>query len=265
MKTTRWIIIVSLTLCFFACYKESLTIKKGPFRVLVYNEVGAQGYSHSSRSAGVSMIRKLGERYNWETEEDGDGSTFDSFDQLSQYAVVVFCNTSGNGILNKEQQGNFEKFIQSGGGFVGIHAATDTYRDRSWSWYNELVGAIIQSDPNHTNAGHQNTMDVLNRNHPSTERMESEWEKREEYYYWEKNGGYLASGTIPLLRVRETQDGNGQVNSYDAPRPISWYRAYDGGRSFYTALGHSSDNYSQDSTFIYHIAGAIRWAAAGQN
>ena len=248
---------------FFLCLSLAFTLSLLPaqsLKVLVYNEVGSQGYSHPSRSDGVDMITDLGAIYGWTTEVDGDGSRFNSLAGLQEYAVVIFCNTSGNGLLNASQQNNFEQYIQAGGGFVGIHAATDTYRDGSWPWYNDLVGGIVQTGPNHTAANHQNTMDVLENGHPATSHLGATWQKVEEYYYWEQNGGYLADDNQALLRVQQTSR-NGQSSSYDDPRPIAWYKLYRGGRSFYTALGHNPSDYQSDSTFIYHVAGGIRWAA----
>ena len=221
--------------------------------VLVYHETN--GFRHGSIEAGIAMIEALGTESNWSTTASRSSDAFTA-DNLAQYDVVVWLNTSGDGLLTGAEQDAFEAYIQNGGGFVGIHAATDTYRDGSWPWYNDLVGGIVQTNPNHTANNTNATMDVVN-DHPAVAHLESTWNKSEEYYYWETNGGYLFEGNIDLLNVRTTGS-----NSYDAPRPITWYKEYDGGRSFYTALGHNDSDYQSDSNFRTMMQEAILWAAS---
>ncbi len=144
---------------------------------------------------------------------------------------------------------------------MGIHAATDTYRDRSWPWYNDLVGAIVQSNPNHTSNNHENVLEISNARHPAVKHLSGTWEKAEEYYYWDQNGGWLYDQNDILLTVRQTKGPNGQVNAYDRKREMAWYKEFDGGRSFYTALGHNGKDYREDSLFIKHVEGGILWAA----
>ena len=183
---------------------------------------------------------------------------------LSTVDVVVWLNTSGNGLLTRQERKAFETFIENGGGFVGVHAATDTYRDGSWEWYNHLVGGIVQENPNHTDNNYQATMTIVGGGHPALEHIGEEtdtWEKKEEYYYWERNGGMLYDDNINLLEVEST--GN---KSYDKARPITWYKYVDNGRSFYTALGHNKSDYEfktgddEHNRFITMVEESIKWA-----
>ena len=223
-----------------------------PIDVLVYHETNE--FRHGSIGAGIEMINDLGNILGWTVMDSMESNVFNDVD-LSNYEVVIWLNTSGNGLLTAEEQSAFEAYIRNGGGFVGIHAATDTYRDRSWLWYNDLVGGVVQSMPNHTPNNTNATMDVVG-THPAVSHLGTEWNKDEEYYYWDINGGYLYSGNINLLNVRETGS-----ESYDANRPVTWYKNYDGGRSFYTALGHNDSDYSSNAKFRKMIAEAILWAA----
>jgi type 1 glutamine amidotransferase len=220
--------------------------------VLVYHETN--GFRHGSINAGIAMIEELGTNEGWTTTATADSELFAPA-TLSQYDVVVWLNTSGDGLLTAAQQTAFEAYIRGGGGFVGVHAATDTYRDGSWPWYNELVGGIVQTSPNHTANNTNATMDVVN-SHPAVAHLGDTWNKDEEYYYWERNGGFLFAGNINLLQVRSTGS-----NSYDAPRPVTWYKEYDGGRSFYTALGHNASDYQSNGNFRTMMQEAILWAA----
>ena len=220
--------------------------------VLVYHETN--GFRHGSINAGIAMIEELGTNGGWTTTATAGSEVFAPA-TLSQYDVVVWLNTSGDGLLTAAQQTAFEAYVQGGGGFVGVHAATDTYRDGSWPWYNELVGGIVQTSPNHTANNTNATMDVVG-SHPAVAHLGDTWNKDEEYYYWERNGGFLFAGNINLLQVRSTGS-----NSYDAPRPVTWYKEYDGGRSFYTALGHNASDYQSNGNFRTMMQEAILWAA----
>jgi len=223
-------------------------------RILVFTKVGAQnGYEHASIDEGVQLITDLGNENDlWQTDQSANGSAFTQ-ENLSNYAAVIWCNTSGDDLLTESQQKAFEEYIANGGGFMGIHAATDTYRNGSWPFYNELVGAIIQSNPNHTASNYEATMTVTNA-HPAVDFLGSNYTKVEEYYYWERNGGYLFSDNINILEVETTGS-----QTYDAPRPMSWYKEYKGGRSFYTALGHNERDYTEDENFIAHIEEGIKY------
>ena len=126
------------------------------------------------------------------------------------------------------------------------------------------MGGIVQSGPNHTANNHTNTMDLVG-THPSTANVPDPWTKTEEYYYWERNGGMLDPGIVPVLRVRQT-DRNGVSQSYDDPRPISWYQEFpSGARSFYTALGHAPGNYTDPANdFRQHLRDALCWAVEAE-
>ncbi len=223
-------------------------------KVLVFTKTN--GFTHPSIGAGVTMIRNLGNSNGlWETDDTDNANAFTT-SNLAQYSTVIWCNTSGNNLLNASQREAFEGFIAAGGGFLGIHAATDTYRDGSWTFYNELVGGIVQSGPNHTSNNFNADMTVVT-SHPSVDflgNVGAVWNKSEEYYYWRNNGGQLFDGNIDLLMVESTGS-----NDYDEARPISWFKEYGGGRSFYTALGHNSSDYTNNPDFIKHIEEGIKY------
>lgn len=220
-------------------------------KVLVFTKT--EGFRHESIPAGIKMIKDLGDKNGfWEAVTTEDSIDFNT-QNLKKYKAVVWCNTSGEDLLNADQRQAFEDYIKGGGGFVGIHAATDTYRSGSWPFYNELVGGIVQTDPNHTASDYEAVMTVVNE-HPSVDFLDGPYTKIEEYYYWKTNGGYLYPDNIELLRVEST--GN---KAYDEPRPISWYKEYKGGRSFYTALGHNTSDYTGDPKFIKHVGEGIKY------
>jgi len=230
------------------------------FKVLVFHKTN--GYRHTNAiNASITMLEELGANTtydSWSVDNTQDASTFTT-ENLAQYDVIVFANTSGGGLLDQDQKTAMETFIKSGKGFVGFHAATDTYRNTNdesqWFWYNELVGGIVQTSPNHSPNNTAGIMNVLT-DHPVTDHIDQTWSHDEEWYYWELNGGQLSTDNTNLLEVQSTGD-----NSYDAERPITWLKEYDGGRAFYTALGHNASTYQSNDTFRKMIEKAVLWTA----
>lgn len=233
------------------------------FNVLVFHKTN--GYRHAGAiSASITMLEEQGlnEAHDtWSVDETEDASVFTA-ENLTNYEVIVFSNTTGGDLLDDDQKAAMEGFIQNGGGFVGFHSATDTYRndadDAVWPWYNELVGAIVQTSPNHTSNNLSGTMNVVVE-HPVIAHIGNVgdvWEHEEEWYYWELNGGWLSTTNTVLLNVEATGD-----ESYDEERPITWLKEYDGGRAFYTALGHNAATYQSNENFREMVENAILWAA----
>ena len=163
---------------------------------------------------------------------------------LQQYAAVIFLNTTGD-VLDYPQQASFERYIQAGGGFVGVHAATDTEYD--WKWYNDLVGAYFKGHPKIQTA----TLNCINQTHPSTSFLEETWVKKDEWYNF-KN---INPDVNVLLTIDETSYEGG---TNGASHPMAWYHDYDGGRAFYTGLGHTEETY-QEPLFLQHLLGGIQY------
>ncbi|PHI21767.1 hypothetical protein CEQ90_00325 [Lewinellaceae bacterium SD302] len=223
------------------------------FQILHFTKTN--GFDHGTRNVSNTMFSEIGTTENFTVVNSQNANVFDDLNTLLGYEVIIFSNTSGNNLLDQTQRDNVEAYMAAGGAFLGIHAATDTYRNQSWPFYNQLVGGIVQSGPNHTANNYPGTMDVIG-SHPSTVNLPNPWEKPEEYYYWELNGGQLDPNIVETLRVRETGP-----ESYDAARPISWYQTFaEGGRSYYSALGHGQFNYTDpDNDFRQLMRDALCW------
>ena len=235
-------------------------------RVLHFTKTS--GFDHATRDASLAMFSSIGTELGIQVDHDNDGSTFDLLSDLIEYDVIVFSNTSGNAILDQQQRTNFEAWVAQGGNVMGIHAATDTYRHSTadgggtgvWDFYAELIGGSVQADPPHVAGTPLYAMSHIEP-HPSTANIPDPWEKEEEYYYWQN--GYLHPMNIPVLEVEQTVGPNGQINSYDVHRPMSWYRVTAEGRVFYTALGHAITNYTDDLLFRTHVKDALIWLLGG--
>lgn len=216
--------------------------RSGKPRVLVFGKTA--GYHHASIPTGMAAIQKLGQQNEFEVDTTTNADFFTE-DSLKNYAAVIFLNTTGN-VLNHYQEVAFERYIQSGGGFMGIHAATDTEYD--WGWYGRLVGAYFKSHPQIQEA----SLRVADSSHAATKGLPREWKRTDEWYNFKK----ISNDIKVLVNIDESSYEGGQN---DNKHPVAWYHEYDGGRAFYTALGHTDESYSEEA-FLKHILGGIQYA-----
>jgi len=238
MKNLFRSLVITLIACsFFACNSRS-----GNPRVLVFSKTS--GYRHSSIPAGKMAILKLGKEHGFDvdTTENADYFTEDS---LKNYSAVIFLNTTLD-VLNNFQEADFERYIQAGGGFAGIHSATDTEYD--WGWYGRLVGAYFLSHPKNQNA----TLNVSDQTHISTKHLPKQLSRLDEWYNFKK----LNKDVQVLISIDEKSYEGGKNGDN---HPMAWYHEFDGGRAFYTALGHTDESYTEDN-FLKHILGGIQYA-----
>lgn len=234
---------------FFLIFSFSENLLANSNKILVFSKTVT--FRHSSAiSAGKTVIQQLGKENNFEVDTTENSEVFTS-ENLKNYDAVVFLCTTGD-VLDDEQQAAFEKYIQSGGGFVGIHSATDTEYD--WPWYGELIGAYFRNHPR----GQQDVLlNIVDANNISTSHLPLQWKKTDEIY----NFKWIGQGLHTLITVDENSYEGGLNGEF---HPISWFHAFDGGRSFYTALGHDEKSIT-DPLLVQHILGGIKYAMAEQN
>jgi cytochrome c len=214
-------------------------------RVLVFSKTA--GFRHSSIEPGIAAVRKLGQENGFAVEATEDAAAFNERN-LRRFRAVVFLSTTGD-VLNPRQQDVFERYIQAGGGWVGIHSATDTEYD--WPWYGRLAGAYFASHPNNPNV-RRGTFRVLDKSHPSTEGLPDRWEREDEFYNFKS-----ISRDIRVLVDIDEKSYEGGTNG--DRHPMSWDHAYDGGRAFYTNMGHTEATFSEP-LFLRHLLGGLRYA-----
>jgi len=215
-------------------------------RILVFSKTA--GFRHDSIEAGVEAIRKLGEENGFEIVHTEDAAIMNDAD-LKQFNGIVFLSTTGD-ILNEAQQIAFQRFIQAGGGFVGIHAATDTEKE-GWPWFTRFVGAQFAHHP-HNQKAIQRKTDAM---HPATDFLPDAWERFDEWYSFKNISPFIT----PLLKLDESTYEGGQNGDN---HPSAWYQEFDGGRMFYTAGGHTDESFSE-TDFMRHILGGLRYACLG--
>jgi type 1 glutamine amidotransferase len=213
------------------------------FTLLIFSKTA--GYRHASIPAGIDAIRRLGQTHGFSVQATESSELFND-ETLARYQVVAFLNTTGD-VLEPAQQAAFEHFIRRGGGFVGIHSATDT--EYEWHWYGGLVGAYFKNHP----AIQPATLQVSDARHPSTRRLPTVWARTDEWYNFREDP---SSRVQVLIRLDETTYTGGTMGNH----PAAWCHQYDGGRAWYTALGHTIESYSEPA-FLSHLVGGIGWAA----
>ncbi|MEV7805594.1 ThuA domain-containing protein [Microbispora sp. NPDC088329] len=217
------------------------------FKVLVFSKTAA--FRHDSIPAGIQAIRELGAANDFTVDTTEDANAFTS-GNLAQYKAVVFLSTTGD-VLNASQQTAFQSYVDGGGGYVGVHSASDTEYD--WPYYGQLMGAWFNNHP----AIQQATLKQEDRAHGATAHLGQTWTRTDEWYNYRTNP---RANVHVLQSLNESSYSGGNMGDH----PITWCHPQASGRSFYTGLGHTQESYS-DSNFRTLLLGGIRYAAKATN
>ena len=215
-------------------------------KVLVFTRTA--GYHHASIAAGTEAIIKLGKENNFAVDTTSDATQITE-NNLKKYNTVIFLSTTGQ-LLAADERNDLERYIQAGGGFVGIHAAADAEYD--WHWYGRMVGAYFLSHPQQQQA----TLNVVDKTHISTQHLPDHWSRTDEWYNYKE----INPDIHVLITIDETSYTGGKNG---ASHPMAWYHNFEGGRAWYTELGHTDESYS-DPLYLKHILGGIKWAIGDQ-
>jgi type 1 glutamine amidotransferase len=249
VKSFLFFLIVQICFCFIATAQKQ-------FKALLVTTT--RGWHHESVHSGVLAIQELGRKNFFDVVlfEDPNGFT-DKY--LEQFQVVIFLNTTGD-IFDSAAQKVMERFIHSGKGYAGIHSASDT--EYGWDWYTKLVGRMFHIHPLVQTA----RVNILDSTFPGLQGFAGNKLWTDEWYEF---GPEKITGLNYILAVDEStynpkvQWGEKKGEGMGKLHPIAWYHTYDGGRSFYTALGHISAGFS-DPVFLNHLYAGIFWAATGK-
>jgi type 1 glutamine amidotransferase len=228
------------------------------FSALIFSKTAAFRHTECIPQ-GTVAIAQMAARRGFELDATENAAAFTDAN-LAKYDVVIFLCTTGD-VLDADQQSAFERYIRAGGGYAGIHSASDTEYD--WAWYGGLVGAYFRDHPGSVNPQFQvASMTVEDRHTAATRRLGRTWTREEEWYNFRTNP---RDNVHVLLSVDEsTYDPRGYSVPGGSPgmgdHPISWCQPYDGGRAFYTALGHKGV-YWEEPLLLSHVLGGIEMAA----
>ncbi len=227
--------------------KQKTVSVASSIKLLVFSKTA--GFRHASIKDGIIALKKLGAENKVAIDFTEDSAMFTDAN-LKQYNAVVFLMATGD-LLNNDQQAAFERYIRAGGGYAGVHSASDA--EYKWAWYGKLVGAFFHDHPRIQ----QGTIHVLDHKHPSTADLPDQWVRSDEWYNFATNP---SNSVHVLMTVDEKTYTGGKMG---ANHPIAWYHQYDGGRSWYTAIGHTSASY-YDRLFLSHLWGGIMYAAGAR-
>jgi cytochrome c len=240
MKKSFPFVILCIVFMIFSCNSE----REGIPKVLVFSKT--MGFKHASIPLGIEAIHQLGSEHGFVVDTTKNANLFTE-ENLKQYSAIIFMSTTGN-VLNHYQEAAFERYIQAGGGFVGVHAAADTEYD--WGWYTKLVGAQFLSHPNGTPEA---DFLIQDNSFIATKHFkEKVWHRPDEIYNY-KN---INPDLNVLMTVDESTYEGGENGKN---HPFAWYHEFDGGRTFYTGAGHTDESYTE-TLFLNHLLGGIQYA-----
>ncbi|MET0289724.1 MAG: ThuA domain-containing protein [Pseudoxanthomonas sp.] len=231
-------LLLSVASALIALPAHAATPGSAPARILVFTKTAK--FRHDSIPDAVRTVRQLGRELGLQVDHTEDATRFDA--RLSaRYRAVVFAQTTGD-VLDAAQQAALEDFIRAGGGYLGIHAAADTEYD--WPWYGQLVGAWFKSHP--PGLQHARIQLLQAPDAPA-------WYVTDELYQY--RAAPPAEVTVLAQLVERDDD-----DASDTPAPIAWCRPFDGGRSWYTGLGHEAALY-RDPRYLEQLRNGLRFVA----
>lgn len=214
-------------------------------RVLVFSRTA--GYRHDSIPTAVATLQRLAQQTGLSADHSEQASDI-NYANLARYRVVVFASTTGD-VLDAAQQRALEKFVRHGGGYVGVHSAADTEYD--WPWYGRLVGAYFRSHP----PGLQSSRVQRERDGKP---VGTAWPIRDELY------NYRSNPRAQVQVAATVDEGDYEGGTMGTDHPIAWCHAFDGGRSWYTGLGHDAAVYA-NANFLAQLRRGLRYAAGLSN
>jgi type 1 glutamine amidotransferase len=173
---------------------------------------------------------------------------------LQQYDVIVFDNTNNDVFDSQAERDGLVRFVRSGKGIVGVHIACGT--ERNWDWFKQMMGGTFDYHPQFQ----EFPVLVVDSTHPSMSGIPSPWVVKDELYIMKE-----MNPTIRVLMVSDFSSPTFKPSSSPMPDifgkvfPCVWYNTYDGGRQWFSALGHDKNDY-QNPLFIRHILQGLEWA-----
>ena len=255
LKTILLLLLLSVIFTAAAQPNSDKRLNWKEVKVLVYTKNG-KGYVHDNIPYAVKCIQKLGNENGFKVDVSDTGTVFTE-DNLKQYTLLIFTSTNNDVFETENQRIAFRRYIQSGGGFVGIHSVTGT--ERNWKWFKMMLGGTFS-----WHAPFQKFLvKVIEPEHTTVQGLPKIWERNDECYF--------AKELYPGIKVLIAHDitslnpkDSAKITSFSAPfselYPAAWYQHFDGGNIWITALGHSKDNY-EEPMYIRHIFQGIKFIA----
>src|SRR4030095_2475504 len=179
MRKISLLLLAAIASFYFSCSKK----RNEKPRVLVFSLT--KGFHHESIPDGIAAIQKLGQEYGFDVDTTTNSEMFKD-STLKKYSAIIFLNTTGD-VLDYQQEAAFERYIQAGGGFVGVHSATDTEYD--WGWYGRVVGGYFYDHPRiHGSFANvqQGVYNIVDQSFIATKHLPKQWKRTDEFYSFKK-------------------------------------------------------------------------------
>ncbi len=257
MNPTLFLGLLIFIFQFFSCSSppgkwDNRTGNTEGINILVYTKVGEGGFFHASIPAGIDALQKLADEHRFNMDVSDDPSLFTD-DNLKRYHALVFANTNNDVFHTDDQRIALKRYVQAGGGFVGIHIAIGT--ERNWDWYKKMIGATFDRHPRYQ----EFNVNIIDGTHPSTRHLPNPWIIEDEPYYVKE---YNPQVRVLMAHDLSTiEDDEEKPYAFGNDYPSVWCNTFDGGRQWYTSYGHD-DHIFKDELFMQHILGGIKWVTA---
>ncbi len=211
--------------------------------ILVFSKT--TGFRHDSIPTGRAALLQIAIDRGWTIAFTENADEFQA-GKLKKYDAIVFLSTTGK-FFDASQEKALIGFIHGGGGYVGIHAAADA--EYEWPWYGKLVGAWFKHHP----AQQEATVRIEDTSDPSTQGLPNPWRRKDEWY------DYKASPRPDVHVLASLDNSSYQGSEMGSDHPIMWKHEFEGGRAWYTGMGHVVESYS-DPLYLKMVAEGIEWA-----
>jgi type 1 glutamine amidotransferase len=224
-------------------------------KVLVYTKNG-KGYVHDNIASAVASIKEMGVENHFTVDVSDDPSVFTEAN-LKNYQFLIFTSTNNDVFDTDKQRVEFRRYIEAGGGFVGVHSVTGT--ERNWTWFKMMLGETFSWHANFQKF----SIKKLDNTHPSMQGVPAIWEREDECYFGKElypGIKVLMAHQLSSLNPSQTELIQKNAGSYANYFPAVWYQQFDGGNIWVTALGHSKESY-QDPVYKNHLLQGIRFIA----
>jgi len=224
-------------------------------KVLVYTKNG-KVYVHDNIASAVASIKEMGVENHFTVDVSDDPSVFTEAN-LKNYQFLIFTSTNNDVFDNDNQRVQFRRYIEAGGGFVGVHSVTGT--ERNWTWFKMMLGETFSWHANFQKF----SIKKLDNTHPSMQGVPAIWEREDECYFGKElypGIKVLMAHQLSSLNPSQTELIQKNAGSYANYFPAVWYQQFDGGNIWVTALGHSKESY-QDPVYKNHLLQGIRFIA----
>jgi type 1 glutamine amidotransferase len=239
----------------FVAVLALVTLAGAEDKVLVYTRnytPDGKGYVHANIATSVAALKEIGRENGFSVDSTDDPAVFNRAN-LKQYKAIVFSNSNNEAFTSEEQRDALRKFVQGGGGVMGIHSATGS--ERKWPYWWSMMGGRFIRHPKLQKF----TITVKDSTHPATKGLPATFEWEDECYLFAD-----ANSTVKVLLTadpaqledpkRESDPGVLREGVY----PLSWYNTHDGGRQYYIGLGHKDEHYA-DPLFRQQLTGGLLW------